>query len=468
MKEDKSKNTKKITILGAGLVGAMLGIMLRRLGYDIEIYDKRADQRKQEIIGRRSINLAMSYRGWKALESLGLSDEVNKIAMPMYGRAIHGTDGTVKYQAYGLNQEAIYSVSRKNLGELLLNTLENEEEVKIKFEHNCLGVVIDESRVFLETQKDKKRFSEDANLIIGTDGVFSIVRDALKDVGNITTSEDYLAQSYRQLNLPTDSYGNWQLDKNTLHIWPRGNFMMIALPNMDGTFTCTLFMPKKGKNSFEQIKDERDLLTFFKINFSDVLSKMPDLVEEYFSSPESVLFTVKCSSWYHQDKVVIMGDAAHGIVPFYGQGMNSGFEDCMEFQELLKYTNPETEGWENVLQTFFEKRKPNADAIATLSLENFVEMSDKVGDARFLLRKQIEAHLCSLYPNTWTHTYSLVAFSDVPYSQALAIKRKQDLVLDKIMEYPNIDLEWQDLNYDSWILSQPISIYKKEKLKIAA
>ena len=468
MKEDKSKNTKKITILGAGLVGAMLGIMLRRIGYDIEIYDKRADQRKKEIVGRRSINLALSHRGWKALEFLGLTDAVNKIAMPMYGRAIHGTDGTVKYQGYGLNQEAIYSVSRKNLGELLLNTLENEEKVQVNFEHNCLGVVIDESRVFLETQDDKKRFSKDANLIIGTDGVFSIVRDALKDIGNVDTSEEYLEQNYRQLNLPTDSYGNWQLDKNTLHIWPRGNYMMIALPNMDGTFTCTIFLPQKGENSFEQIKDERDLLTFFKINFSDVLSKMPDLVEEYFSSPESVLFTVKCSSWYHQDKVVIMGDAAHGIVPFYGQGMNSGFEDCMEFQALLNHTNPETEGWENILQNFFENRKPNADAIATLSLENFVEMSDKVGDARFLLRKQIEAHLCSLYPNNWTHTYSLVAFSDVPYSQALAIKRKQDLVLDKIMEYPNIDLEWQDLNYDLWILSQPISIHGKEKMKIAA
>jgi kynurenine 3-monooxygenase len=468
MKEEKSHNTKKITILGAGLVGSMLGIMLKRLGYAIEIYDKRADQRKKENIGRRSINLALSYRGWKALESLGLTEEVNKIAMPMYGRAIHGTDGSVKYQSYGLNHEAIYSVSRKNLGELLLNTLENEEHVQINFEHNCLGVVIEESRVFLETQNDKKRFSKDANLIIGTDGVFSIVRDALKDIGNITTSEEHLEQHYRQLNLPADSDGNWQLDKNTLHIWPRGNYMMIALPNMDGTFTCTLFMPQKGENSFEQIKDERDLLTFFKINFSDVLSKMPDVVEEYFSSPESVLFTVNCSSWYYQDKVVIMGDAAHGIVPFYGQGMNSGFEDCMEFQELLAQANPETAGWENILQAFFESRKPNADAIATLSLENFVEMSDKVSDALFLLRKQIEAHLCSLYPNNWTHTYSLVAFSNVPYSKALAIKRKQDLILDKIMSYPNIELEWQNLNYDSWVLNQPISIYSNDEMKLAA
>ena len=468
MKEDKSHNAKKITILGAGLVGSMLGIMLKRMGYAIEIFDKRADQRKSEVIGRRSINLALSYRGWKALEFLGLTEEVNKIAMPMYGRAIHGTDGSVKYQSYGLNNEAIYSVSRKNLGELLLNTLENEENVQINFEHNCLGVVIDESRVFLETQNDKKRFSKDADLIIGTDGVFSIVRDALKDVGNVTTSEEYLEQHYRQLNLPAGSLGDWQLDKNTLHIWPRGNYMMIALPNMDGTFTCTLFMPKKGENSFEQIKNERDLLTFFKINFSDVLSKMPDLVEEYFSSPESVLFTVKCSSWYYQDKVVIMGDAAHGIVPFYGQGMNSGFEDCMEFQELLTQTNPETAGWENILQSFFESRKPNADAIASLSLENFVEMSEKVGDVLFLLRKQIEEHLCSLYPNNWTHTYSLVAFSDVPYSEALTIKRKQDLILDKIMNYPNIELKWQNLNYDSWILSQPISIYLKDEMKIAA
>jgi kynurenine 3-monooxygenase len=468
MKEDKSQNTKKITILGAGLVGSMLSIMLKRMGYAIEIFDKRADQRKSEVIGRRSINLALSHRGWKALESLGLTEEVNKIAMPMYGRAIHGTDEIVKYQAYGLNQEAIYSVSRKNLGELLLNTLEKHDDVQINFDHNCLGVVIDEPRVFLETQNDKKRFSKDANLIIGTDGVFSIVRDALKDVGNSTTSEEYLEQNYRQLNLPADSAGNWQLDKNTLHIWPRGNYMMIALPNMDGTFTCTLFMPRKGENSFEQIKDEKDLLAFFRVNFSDVLSKMPDLVEEYYSSPESGLFTVRCSSWYHQDKVLIMGDAAHGIVPFYGQGMNSGFEDCMEFQDLLNQTNPESVGWGNILQTFFENRKPNADAIATLSLENFVEMSDKVGDSSFLLRKQIEVHLCSLYPNNWTHTYSLVAFSDIPYSQALAIKRKQDLILDKIMDYPNIEMEWQNLNYDSWIFNRPINIYLKEEMKIAA
>jgi kynurenine 3-monooxygenase len=441
---------RSVTILGAGLVGSLLSIILKKRGFEVSIYERRPDMRKAAIGAGRSINLAMSVRGWNALELAGLKSEMEKIAIPMYGRYLHQADGSSAFQQYGKNNEAIYSVSRGELNKKLMSLAE-EHGVKIFFEHRCTRVDVADNILHLETP-DGKQTTIHADLLFGADGAFSALRSSYAQRDRVNASHFYLEHGYKELSIPPDANGKLQLEENGLHIWPRKNFMMIALPNTDGTFTCTLFFPFEGNPSFDKLKTEDEVMNFFKEQFPDAVPKMPTLLEDFFNNPTSSLITTHIAPWHYEDKSALIGDAAHAIVPFYGQGMNAGFEDCTVLSRLMdKYGDD----WSTILREYDTSRKPNGDSVAELALNNFVEMRDKVADPKFLERKRIEKELGKLYPDKFISVYEMVSFSDIPYKTALSCIRAQDELLGKIMAEgdlaDNLNKNGYNDKLDSWM-----------------
>jgi kynurenine 3-monooxygenase len=420
--------SRKVSILGAGLVGSLLSVLLRKRGYDVTVYERRPDMRRASLYAGRSINLAMSARGWKGLELAGLREALESIAIPMYGRCLHLADGTSAYQQYGKNNEAIYSVSRGELNKSLM-TLAEQCGVNIEFEHRCTNVDVATNRLSFALP-DKSNKSVDADLLFGADGAFSALRVAYSHMDRANFSQTYLEHGYKELCIPPDAAGNMMMEKNALHIWPRHNFMLIALPNTDGTFTCTLFLPFEGEISFEKIKTEQDAITFFDTHFPDARKLMPTFIEDFFGNPTSSLATMRVFPWHYKDKSALIGDAAHAIVPFYGQGMNAGFEDCTVLDGLLDTYG---EDWESILKEYQTKRKPNGDAVANLALNNFIEMRDKVASPAFLERKKIEKELGKLYPEKFISVYEMVSFSHIPYNTAIQCIEAQDELLQRIM-----------------------------------
>lgn len=436
------------TIIGGGLVGSLLSIFLKKKGMDVTVFEKRADIRINQEERGRSINMALSDRGWLALHKAGLADAVKPFAIPMFGRMIHSLDGIQTFQRYGEANQAIYSISRNLLTQILINESE-KLGVKYAFNQRCIDIDLKDKHITFEEYKSETLSKRNYDVLVGTDGAFSEVRTVLTKTDRFDYHQWYLKHGYKELHIPAHADGTHQLDKNALHIWPRGNFMLIALPNIDGSFTCTLFLPFEGENSFASIKNDSDVITFFKTNFSDTSTLMPTLVEDYFHNPTASLINVSCFPWSYQDSVVLMGDAAHAIVPFYGQGMISGFEDVRVFDELLdlKHSNLKL-----VFEKFQNSRKPNADAIAQMALDNFIEMRDKVGDAQFLLRKKIDAHLHELYKDQWIPQYTLVTFSpNVPYAEAKKRGDVQSEILDRILQIPQIETNWETLDYTEFL-----------------
>ena len=432
--------SRKVTILGAGLVGSLLAIILRKRGYEVTIYERRPDMRSASISAGKSINLAMSARGWKALDLAGLRSEIESLAIPMYGRYLHQPDGNTAFQPYGRNNEAIYSVSRGELNKKLM-TLAEKNGVTIEFEHRCTEVHVENNHVhFHHNHKEK---IVDADLLFGADGAFSALRRSYGHMDRVNSSQVYLEYGYKELAILPGKNGEWLMEKNALHIWPRGKYMMIALPNTDGTFTCTMFMPFEGEMSFEKLKTERDVTALFDRQFADAKALMPDLLKDFFTNPTSSLITTHIYPWHYKDKSALIGDAAHAIVPFYGQGMNAGFEDCSVLSSLLDKYSPNTslssgEGrgevnWDSILNEYEARRKPNGDAVAQLALLNFTEMRDKVADPMFLERKKIEKELGKRYPNEFVSVYEMVSFSHTPYSTAIQCIQAQDQLLQRIM-----------------------------------
>ncbi|MBL7719729.1 MAG: FAD-dependent monooxygenase [Flavipsychrobacter sp.] len=419
---------RSVTILGAGLVGSLLAILLKKRGFDVSIYERRPDMRVATIGAGRSINLAMSVRGWKALELAGLRAEMEQIAIPMYGRYLHQADGSAAFQQYGKNNEAIYSVSRGELNRKLM-TLAEQEGVNIYFEHRCHRVDVAENILHLEAPGGAQKTVQ-ADLLFGADGAFSALRSSYAQRDRVNAAHFYLEHGYKELCIPPDAAGNMQLEKNALHIWPRRNFMMIALPNTDGTFTCTLFFPFEGSPSFERLTTEQEVVAFFNEHFPDAVSLMPTLLEDFFGNPTSSLITTHIAPWHYEDKSALIGDAAHAIVPFYGQGMNAGFEDCTVLAGLI---DQHGDDWATILGEYDRRRKPNGDAVAALALANFVEMRDKVADPQFLERKKIEKELGRMYPEQFISVYEMVSFSHIPYNTAMSCIRAQDELLGKIM-----------------------------------
>lgn len=441
---------KKVAVVGAGLVGSLHAVLLAKKGFQVDVFERRPDLRKADIIGGRSINLALSNRGFKALEMAGIAEEIREISIPMYGRKMHDLEGNLTYQPYGKDDEAIYSVSRGGLNQKLMNLADDYENVTYRFNHKCLDIDLSSSTLFFEETELKKDLSYTYDHIFGTDGAFSAVRGRLQKTPMFNYSQEYLSHGYKELVIPPNEDGTHRIDKNCLHIWPRGKFMLIALPNLDGSFTVTLFFPMKGEVSFESIKTKEDVMTFFNATFPDAVPHMPTLETDYFDNPTSTLVTVRCEPWNYEDKVLLMGDAAHAVVPFYGQGMNSGFEDCSVFSEMY---DQHADNMLNFFEKYSEQRVPDANAIADLALYNYIEMRDLAGDADFLLRKKIERKFSDLYPNKWMPLYSQVTFSHIRYSEALKAGKEQAEIMDKIMEMDNIHQNWDDEKVIKKILS---------------
>lgn len=419
-------NKRSITILGAGLVGSVLAVLLRKRGYEVTIYERRPDMRKEKIGAGRSINLSMSNRGWKALELAGLRESIESIAIPMPGRSLHQADGSSAFQAYGKNGECIYSVSRGELNKKLMDLAE-AHGAKIRFDHRCTKVDLATNVISLEHAGASHDVACD--LLFGADGAFSALRTAMGIADRTNASQYYIESGYKELSIPAGPGNTWLIEKHALHIWPRNNYMMIALPNTDGSFTCTLFFPFEGRPSFESVRSEAEIRAFFEEHFPDALPLMPTLVEDFKHNPVSSLITTKIFPWAHGDKSCLIGDAAHAIVPFYGQGMNAGFEDCTVLDALMDQYGDD---WSQILPAFQQARKADADAVAELALLNFEEMRDKVADPLFLERKKIEKELGRRYPGRFDSVYEMVSFSHTPYSHALKCTQAQDDLLGKI------------------------------------
>lgn len=435
-------SSKHIAISGAGLVGSLLSLYLRKRGYQVSVYERRGDMRRSDYVGGRSINLALSNRGLRALEEVGLADELKKIAIPMHGRMMHDAKGNLSYQAYGKEGQYINSISRSALNIALMN---EAEKAGVTFYFNHRTEKIDLTSTILTTvDSQQSTVDHTFDLIIGADGAFSAVRDAFRTSDRFDYQQFYIEHGYKELCIPAGTANSFQLEKNALHIWPRESFMLIALPNPDGTFTLTLFFPFEGNVSFDKVKTEKEILNFFESTFPDAMDLMPTLLEDFQSNPTSSLVTVKCFPWV-KNNTFLIGDAAHAIVPFFGQGMNAGFEDCRILVQLL---DQYTDNWEKVLPEFQKLRKPDADAIAQLALNNFIEMRDLVADKEFLLRKKIEAKLHQLYPTKWIPLYSMVTFyENIRYSDAYATGEKQKRIMDEVMARPNIEATWESLDF---------------------
>lgn len=434
------KKEKKAVIVGAGLIGALWSVMLAKRGYDVEVYERRPDFREAGYIGGRSINLALSERGWKAVEIAGIREKIEKVALPMPGRMMHGLDGSLTFQPYGEEGQAIYSVSRGGLNIELVNIADEQEQVRFYFGQACRGVDPDSGSVQFEDLKTGARYEIESDLVFGTDGAFSAVRNSLQRLPRFNYSQHYIEHGYKELSIPPNEDGSHRMHTNALHIWPRGQFMLIALPNFDGSFTCTLFLPFEGEESFGNLNTERQVMNFFEKYFPDAIPLMPGLLQDFFENPTSALVTVRCNPWNFGHKVLLIGDAAHAIVPFFGQGMNAGFEDCTILDSLL---DKHGENWPAIIPEFNANRIGDANAIADLALGNFIEMRDKVADPKFLLWKKIEAHLHERFPREFQSVYSMVSFSHVPYSRALAEVSEHEKLFQRILSIPNVEENWK-------------------------
>lgn len=443
---------KNINIIGAGLVGSLVSIYLAKRGYKINIFERRSDMRKELMSAGKSINLALSDRGWKGLEGVGIADDIKKIAIPMYGRFIHHKDGSTAYQPYGKENQAIYSVSRAEINMRLMDLAEQQANVKIHFNEKCVSINRKNTEVQFENSETNKISSSKSDLIFGSDGAFAATRLNMQlSSDRFEYNQHYISAGYKELIIPPGPNGKFLIEKNALHIWPRGSFMMIALPNLDGNFTCTLFLPFEGENSFDSLKTEADVKKFFDEEFPDAVPLMPTLIEDYFRNPTSSLVTVKCFPWVFDDKIALIGDAAHAVVPFYGQGMNCGFEDCVVLNQLI---DKHKENWPAILAEYEQLRKPDADAIADLAIANFVEMRDKTADPKFLLQKKIEARFSEKYPDKWIPLYSMVTYSPhIRYSTALKEGQKQEVIMQKIMAMPEIEKKWDSEEVEKTILN---------------
>lgn len=441
---------KDITIIGAGLVGSLLSIYLSKRGYKVKVYERRGDMRKEEMVAGRSINLALSDRGLLALEKVGLADEIKKIAIPMHGRYIHNIDGTTAFQPYGKQGQFINSVSRATLNMKLMDLAE-ENGVSIYFNERLK--TIDWTKDLVEFDSGAKRSlpSSNTDIIFGADGAFSAARlQHQLQHDKFDYQQHYIDCGYKELTIPPNAEGNFAMEINALHIWPRKDYMLIALPNLDKTFTCTLFFPFEGEASFSKLTTEEKVKEFFQKTFPDAVPLMPNYINEFFKNPTSSLVTVKCYPWIRGDQFALIGDAAHAIVPFFGQGMNAGFEDCRVLDELIEKNGDD---WKTTLQQYQSLRKPDADAIADLAVNNFTEMREKTADPKFLLQKKIEAKLHEKYPDKWIPAYSQVTFSpQIRYSDALKRGQKQEAIMAEVMSIPDIEKKMGlDEFYDSII-----------------
>jgi kynurenine 3-monooxygenase len=441
-----------ILIIGAGLCGSLLALRLAQRGYTVKVFEMRPDMRKTDISAGRSINLAFSNRGNKGMKLVGLEHKVKALCIPMNGRMLHDREGhTVMSNYSGREEEYINSVSRGALNALLLDEAEAHEQVALHFNVKCLSVDFEKTKGTFKNVESGSEFEESADLIIATDGAGSALRRSyfLGRKFLFSFSQEWLTHGYKELTILPDSKGGYRTYKNALHIWPRGDFMLIALPNLDGSFTVTLFLAYEGgKYNFNNLTNPEMVKAFFEEEFADAYALMPNLVDDFFENPTAPLGTVKCSPWHYKGHTLLMGDSAHAIVPFYGQGMNASFEDVVEFDAVLdqyeaapgKATN-----WETVFKEFGSRRKKDTDAIADLAIDNFHEMKDHVANPLFQEKRKIEMALESEFPKLYASKYSLVTFNEqLGYREAMLRGRAQDKAILNLLSDNKIALTQLD------------------------
>jgi kynurenine 3-monooxygenase len=440
-----------ISLIGAGLNGPLLALGLVKRGFRVQIYERRQDMRRVRISDGRSINLALSTRGIHALTEAGLWDEMRAIAIPMKGRMMHSAASELTFQPYGKDEaEVIHSISRAELNIALMNASE-QQTVKIHFQQRCTGIDLKTGTLQLRDERSGEERTLESSLVIGCDGSASAIRGEMLRLSRFNYSQQYLDYGYKELTIPAGPHGKHVLQTNALHIWPRGNYMLIALPNVDGTFACILFLPFEGTDSFAQLTTPAAVVQFFQSRFPDATPLMPALADDFFANPTGTMVTIKCSPWHVEGRALLVGDSAHAIVPFFGQGINCGFEDCTSLLELIDRYGAH---WPRVFREFEEARKINTDAIADLAVENFVEMRDRVADPRFLFRKKVELALETKYPQLFVPKYAMVTFHRIPYATALKRGQLQDLMLTELCDPIERleDLDWKKA--DSLIRSQ--------------
>ena len=421
---------KQITMVGGGLVGGLLAVLLARRGYRVDVYEKRPDMRKVSVAAGRSINLALAERGMHALRIAGLMDEVEPLLIPMAGRMLHDVGGKLDLSPYGQRpHEVIYSVSRGLLNQVMLSAAEASKLVHLHFDHECVDLDLVDSRLTFANQSTGERIERRYEYLIGTDGANSVVRDRVVRAGGGEWTMEWLDHDYKELTIPEGADGRHQMEKNALHIWPRHGYMLIALPNLDGSFTVTLFLNKDGDPSFARLTDENAVKAFFATQFPDATRLIPTLEEEFFCNPTGSLGTVRCSAWTSGGPTLLLGDAAHAIVPFQGQGMNAGFEDCVE---LIKLLDERHDNWNRVPSEFQNRRIPNTNAIADMALENYVTMRDLVLDPQFKLKKLVGFELERRMPDRFIPRYSMIMFHKIPYAEVFSRGQIQERILDQI------------------------------------
>ncbi len=410
--------SSKVIIIGAGLTGSLLALFLAKKGFSVQIYEKRPDTRKSQPESGKSINLALSHRGLQALKVLGIEQEVLKEAIPMLGRQLHPLQGSQTFVQYGKDDsQFINSISRADLNRKLINEADKYENVQFYFQHAVQAVNLKEGSILIKDIISQKESVIKADVFLGADGAGSVIRRTMEQQEGYQCSTEFLEYGYKEITFPAIPVGEFAMKKNALHIWPRGSFMLIALPNLDGSFTGTLFLANQGENSFEYLCTPERLKHFFENTFPDALPLLPNLREDFFNNPTGLLGTVRCQPWHVEDKFLLIGDAAHAIVPFYGQGMNASFEDCLVFNQCLEATQGKI-NWKGLFKEYEQKRKTNADAIAQLAIENFYEMRDGVAEVAFLRKKELE-HLLENSYEDYHSKYSLVTFHpEISYAEA--------------------------------------------------
>ncbi|HMF80414.1 MAG TPA: NAD(P)/FAD-dependent oxidoreductase [Candidatus Acidoferrum sp.] len=439
----------KFVLIGSGLAGGLLAAYLGRRGYEVDLYERRADPREGNIVGGRSINLAISTRGIDALEQIGIADEALRHAIPMRGRMIHDRSGALHFSPYDVDpKNCINSIGRGALNTAVIEAAQRYPNVRVYFNHKCTDVDLDSATAHLETSfvaagspqdesvrmadvsaanSENQIISAHGDAVIGVDGAFSAVRQSMQmQISGFEYDESYLAHGYKELTIPPAPDGSWRMEKNALHIWPRKSFMMIALPNPDSSFTCTLFWEFEGQRSFATTKTDDDVRRFFEEEFPDAVPLMPTLLDDFKNNPTGSLVTIRCAPWFYRDKVCLVGDAAHAVVPFYGQGMNAAFEDCFVLDECLKEF---PDNRERAFAEYFSRRKVNADALADLAIGNFIEMRDKTASKTFRAKKKLDHLLEAALPGIYLPLYTMVTFTRIPYAQAARRAKRQDRML---------------------------------------
>ena len=446
---------ERIIIAGAGLVGSLLAVYLSKKGYRVDVYDRNPDPREpsEENRAGKAFNLTLCDRGFKALDEVGVGDHIREISVPAYGRFVHHENGDSAFQPYGNNSEALWSILRSDMSAAMVDFAARHANVEFHFHEKCVGLGLSPLEVEFKNMQTGAQKREQAYLLFGADGAFSGVRTYLQRFHRVSYAQEFLDQGYKELNVPATATATWVAEKNGLHMWPRGRYMLLGFPNPDGSFTWSLHMPFEGSESFASVQTERDVIDFFNTKFPDVIDHIPNLVQEFNRCPPNPMVTVRCSPWTLKGQVALIGDAAHVLYPYYGQGANAGFEDCSVLMECFEKYGDD---WNTVFSEYEQLRKPNMDAISEMVVEHYVEIRDLLDDPKFLLRKALERKINQMFPDRYMPLYTMIAFTCMPYVEALRIDREQRSMIDYLMNTPAIEENWDSKEVEN-LISQLVS-----------